>query len=242
MSKIKDQHFIFDVDGCITPKNEPIREEIYGVILELAKKNKVSIATGSEISNTFLQVGRELVDNFYMCFNCMGNVVYKEGELIRQNFWIPKKRLFTFLINFISSSKFPFRTAKHLELRTGSMNVSVVGRNATPEQREKYMEYDSKEHERLKLAELLTKEFKDIEISIGGNVSIDICPKGKNKSQILKYLNEERVVYFGDGCGRWGNDQPVFDIIKEMDHAVGHEIEQWKETMDILLSNYKNNL
>ena len=231
-------HFIFDVDGCITPKNEPIQKELYDIILGLSKKHKVSITTGSEISNTFLQVGKELVENFYMCFNCMGNVVYKYGELINQNFWIPENRLFTFLLEFISSSKFSFRTAKHIELRTGSMNVSIVGRNATPEQRQKYMEYDKKMHERLKLAELLVSEFNDIEISIGGNVSIDLCPKGKNKSQILKYLDGEKLVYFGDGCGKWGNDQPVFDALKSIDNATGHEIKHWKGTKEILLTQY----
>jgi hypothetical protein len=91
----------------------------------------------------------------------------------------------------------------------------------------------------LKLSEILVKNFENIDISIGGNTSIDICPKDKNKSQILKYiLPEGDFIFFGDGHGKWGNDQPLFDAIKNFPQALGHKVEHWRDTMRIIHTEY----
>mgnify|MGYP001055039787 CR=1 FL=1 len=231
-------HFIFDVDGCITPKGEPINDELYYLVLSLASQNRVSIVTGSELFKTIGQIGENLVQNLYMCFTCMGNVVYKDGKITEQNFWYPEKHLVDFLWEFICFSKFPYRTAHHFDLRTGSMNVSVIGRNATPLQRQEYLDYDLKSKERLRLADMLIKNFNNIEVSIGGNTSIDICPKNKNKSQIIKYITENKIVFFGDGYGKWGNDQPLFDALKNLPHSISHKVDDWRDTLKIIQTQY----
>lgn len=238
MSDIEETHFIFDVDGCITPKNKPIDRELYYLIYKLSLNHKVSLVTGSELSSSIEQVGEALVKNLYMSFNCMGNVVYKYGKIIEQNFWFPDESLINFLWDFICASQFPYRTAKHFDLRTGSINVSVIGRNANNFQRQEYSNYDAKTNERVKLANLLANKFDNIEVSIGGNISIDINPKGKNKSQILKYILQDNFVFFGDGHGKWGNDQPLFDAIKSIHNSVGHMVDHWQHTMQIICEQY----
>ena len=232
------KHFIFDVDGCITPKGEPINQKLSQLMLNLTLRNKVSIVTGSELVKASGQIGENLIHNLDTCFTCLGNVVQKESRIIEQNFWYPEKNLMDFLWKFICSSNFPYRTAHHFDLRTGSINVSVVGRNANITQRQEYLNYDLKVKERLKFADMLVDQFKNIEVSIGGNISIDICPKGKNKAQILKYIPENDFIFFGDGHGKWGNDQPLFDAITSFPHAVGHKVEDWRDTMKIIHTQY----
>lgn len=240
MSVVNSTHFIFDVDGCITPKNQSINYELYQIISRLSSKQKVSIVTGSELSSSIQQIGGELVKKLFMSFNCMGNVIYQHGKLIKQNFWYPEQKLINYLWNSICTSKFPYRTAKHFDLRTGSMNVSIIGRNADPDQRKEYLEYDLKTNERLLLAQKLSIEFQDIEVSIGGNVSIDIHPTGKNKAQILNYIPKTDFVFLGDGYKEWGNDKPLFDAAKNINRATLYKVDDWQQTMQILQENYSS--
>ena len=57
-------------------------------------------------------------------------------------------------------------------------------------------------------------EFPDIEASIGGQISIDIYEKGKNKAQVLNEINDE-IYFFGDKMDKGGNDYPIAARLKE---------------------------
>ena len=72
------------------------------------------------------------------------------------------------------------------------MNVSVVGRNATPTQRQEYMEYDAKARERLNLAETLIRKFNDIEISTAFSYEV--------ANQACELPNSYKIIYFS--CSR----------------------------------------
>lgn len=237
--KDKKIHFIFDVDGCLTPKFQVIQEQLHNIMIKLSSKHRVSIVTGSEISNSILQIGEQLINNLCMSFNCLGNVVYHNRRLIKQNFWYPEQSLISLLNQYVENSDFPYRTAKHFDLRTGTLNFSVVGRNATAEQRNEYLLFDKESGERLEIANRLLNEFPHVDVSIGGNTSLDIQPKGKNKGQIIEYLSDDYVTFFGDGYGNWGNDQPLFDAIERNSLGVAYKVDSWQETMTILSNEYK---
>lgn len=240
MLKDKKLHFIFDVDGCLTPKFQVIQEQLHSIMMKLSSKHLVSIVTGSEISNSIFQIGANLVNNLYMSFNCLGNAVYQNGRLIKQNFWYPEQGLIDLLNECLEKSAFPYRTAKHFDLRTGTLNFSVIGRNATCEQRNEYLLFDKKCNERLKIATTLLEQFPYVDISIGGNTSIDIQPKGRNKAQVVEYVIDDYLVFFGDGYGQWGNDQPLFDVIEKNNLGNTHKVDSWHDTMAILCNEYQD--
>ena len=73
--------------------------------------------------------------------------------------------------------------------------------------------------------------FPKLEASIGGEISVDIHPKGQDKSQILKDL-EGDIMFFGDRCEPGGNDYPIAKKIKDT-HVV-HNVKDWKVTKTIL--------
>ena len=58
------------------------------------------------------------------------------------------------------------------------LNISIVGRDCSLEQRQDYFEYDNNVGERPSIAEEINATWKDIEAVIGGQISIDITPKG----------------------------------------------------------------
>ena len=49
--------------------------------------------------------------------------------------------------------------------------------------------WDKINNERIKICQSIMNQFPDIEASIGGQISIDIYQKGKNKAQVLNEIN-----------------------------------------------------
>ena len=84
----------------------------------------------------------------------------------------------TFLISCEYESQFSLRTGNHIEERSGMVNFSVVGRNATAEQRAKYVEYDTVKNERTNIANAFNTMFPELQATVGGETGIDIAPRG----------------------------------------------------------------
>ena len=81
---------------------------------------------------------------------------------------------------------------------------------------------------------------------IGGQISIDIYPKGNDKSQILDIIEQERlvqpdeVIFIGDGIENKGNDYPLAKLMEETEKQFGkgeykwYQTDGWKQTKEIL--------
>ena len=81
-------------------------------------------------------------------------------------------------------------------------------------------------------------QFKNIEASIGGEISIDIYEKNKNKAQVLDDLNGD-IIFFGDRCEPGGNDFPIVEqIFWLIDEHTIHSVNDWTETHNILKNLY----
>lgn len=73
------------------------------------------------------------------------------------------------------------------------VNISTVGRRASTELRKQYYEWDKENKERESIVSKLSYMYRDLEFSIGGDISIDIYPKGKDKSQVLHDMKGQSV-------------------------------------------------
>lgn len=223
-------NYIFDVDGTLTPSRGTMNPAFQQWFIEWQKTHNTYIVTGSDYPKSVEQIGETILNNAKMVFNCNGNEV-RIGKLItHQNHWEPPQELIAALNDELEQSEFPLRTGNHIELRTGSLNFSVVGRNATAEQRKQYVEYDTKVAERLTLAVILQRKFGGIDFMVGGETGLDIYPSGKDKSQILAFINnEDPCVFFGDKTLPGGNDYPLACSVD-----VTHRVENWEHTWEIL--------
>ena len=103
------------------------------------------------------------------------------------------------------------------------LNFSIVGRDCSLEQRQDYFEYDNNVGERSSIAEEINATWKDIEAVIGGQISIDITPKGMNKSQVLneikKYFSDEEYIFIGDRTMEGGNDYPLAEVMHKTENC-----------------------
>jgi phosphomannomutase len=206
-----DEAYIFDVDGTLTESRKPIDPAFAAEFLEFQKNHFVYLVTGSDYPKTLEQVGEEIIMNCVKTFHCGGNEGRIHGKVFYANEWMPSNKLLAELAEHLDWSNFPRdkRATKHIEYRQGSINFSVVGRDATWEQREAYRDYDWENSERLWLCVALMERFRNIEAQIGGETGIDIMPRGLDKSQILKYIEVKETIFVGDGVGIYGNDASI---------------------------------
>jgi phosphomannomutase len=222
--------FIFDVDGTLTPSRGIINPVFKKFFNEFCRDNQVYLVTGSDKPKTVEQIGEDTYNLCYTVYNCNGNDVWQSNKHVRTNDWTLPDLAKTFLISCEYESQFDIRTGNHIEERPGMVNFSVVGRNATQEQRAAYVAYDTKENERTTIANAFNTMFPDLEARVGGETGIDISPKGADKSQIVKDFDKtDKLYFFGDAMHEGGNDQPLAKVVHSAKHVTG-----WRNTWEYL--------
>ncbi len=225
-------NYLFDVDGTLTPSRLSIDPEFKDFFLKWIKGKKVYLVTGSDYGKSEEQLGREILESVTLCYNNAGNLHCSEGREIYKLDWNPPQALLNFLNQLLKESPYPLRTGTHIEHRIGMINFSIVGRDCTYEQRLDYNRYDTETQERRKICEMIMKKFPDLEASIGGQISVDIYPKGKNKGQVVDFLCGP-IVFFGDRTEPGGNDYEIAARLNKAPHKV-ITVKDWKETYEYL--------
>ena len=234
-------HFIFDVDGTLTPSRDRIDEYFRLWFLEFIKWNNVYLVTGSDRSKTEEQVGEEVFEKVECVYNSSGNTKYKNGICVMnsKNLELPRDA-YAFLLKKSISSDFDIATGNHFEARPGLLNFSVVGRNANRVQRKKYVKFDTTTNERQKISDEFNKKFTGkfgLISQVAGETGLDIIEMGKDKAQILKdFTFQDKLIFFGDNIQWGGNDYGIAQAIEYGPYAYSecHNVKNWKETWKIL--------
>jgi phosphomannomutase len=225
--------FIFDVDGTLTPSRQTIAPEFREFFLQFIKDNKVWLVTGSDYAKTVEQLGQDITDNVVTVYNCSGNDVYFKGKRVNSKPFDAPKELYDLMHGWLNTSAFPLRTGNHIEERPGTINFSIVGRNATLGERKLYIKHDLECRERESIAFQINMEFPNITATVGGETGIDIYRKGGDKSQILEDFDApyKDIYFFGDKCEQGGNDYP---LANKLNQKQVYNVTGWKNTFDIL--------
>jgi len=234
--------YVFDVDGVLTNRAEAIHPKFKKWFLEWSLNKNYYLLTGSERSKTIEQIGTDLVENAKIGFHCLGNSVWINNRETKLNQFKLKQDELNYLNEQIHISPFKFKTGDHIELRSGSINFSIVGRNANLEERTEYIKYDLENQERRKIIIDFVNKFQRFDAYIGGDISIDICLRGANKGQIyplLKRCNEDIIYFFGDRCFNGGIDYPLAkqcnqDIITSTSYQIDNGYEQTQQILEKL--------
>lgn len=224
-------NFAFDVDGTLTPSRQRIDPSFDEWFLPFCENNSVYLVSGSDYEKTLEQLGEDICNTVKGVYSCCGNALYVRGELQYVNDFVLTTEQHEYLESLLESSSFVKRTGNHIEMRPGSCNFSVVGRNANMNDRSEYLEYDTRTDERNRYADLIRKSFPTLEATVAGETGIDIHPVGKDKSQIAEYISP--FVFFGDKIYPGGNDYTIAQ------HAAKYyQVSTWEETFEILRKEY----
>jgi len=251
-SELYRQIYMFDVDGTLTPSRRKMTEEFQKFFKEWSGKNRFYLVTGSDLPKLQEQVPDDILELSAGIFTCCGNQFWREGstkqwpidwKLQYENKFKPPQNLLTYLGEELRMSDYHHRAGNHIEDRGSLLNFSVVGRNCSVMERENYFKWDSENGERERISKHIREQWPDIDAVIGGQISIDIYPKGNDKSQIYKHIDSledmycpDEYIFIGDKIESGGNDYPLAKMMDKIKHARYFQTDNPEQTVEILKS------
>lgn len=212
--------YIFDVDGTLTPSRLPMTKEFRKFFLDWLADKNVYLVSGSDYKKLKEQLPRRVLNDCNGVFSAMGNEFHVDGQVVYSNDDEIPEKCIKFLEKWIIKTKCDLPKGKlFFEKRVGALNFSTIGRDVSQEIRDAYYAWDNENQERLKIAKEFNKKFSGIGYTakVGGQLSLDIQKSGKDKSQVITYLNnihaDPYYMFFGDRTYEGGND---FDIANKI--------------------------
>jgi len=232
---------LFDIDGTLTEARKIIKQNMIDCLKKASSYDDIDIATvgGSDLAKAKEQL-QSAIDLLKFAFTENGLVYLDEKkELHKVNkvstFLGPEKlkEFVNFCLRYIADLDIPVKTGTFVELRTGLINVSPIGRNCTQEERDAFVIYNKEHHILEKFREQLVKNFSEkfnLEISIGGQISFDVFPKGWDKRYCLQFVEKsyDNIIFFGDKGYFGGND---YEIITNDKITKGIRVKNPEETI-----------
>ena len=227
--------FIFDVDGTLTPSRQHMDSEFEKYFLEFCSNNDVYLVTGSDHPKTVEQLGNDICLTVKRLYNCSGSEVWEGNTNTYSGNWQLPPDVRAWLETQLVESNFVLRTGNHIEERSGMVNFSIVGRNATQSERKLYIAWDHNVGERSHICHLFNSIFKGIIATAGGETGIDIGPTGADKRQILKDFDTTDTLYFfGDSMEPMGNDYLLAKAIVDKNMGSCYTVQDWQHTWKLL--------
>jgi len=238
---------LFDVDGTLTAPRLQVTEEMEQFLYSSVKTNAtVGVVGGSDIKKIAEQMkGMDVVNKFDYFFSENGLVAYKEGQQIAEQSILKKfgdkvlQKLINFSLKYMSELELPAKRGTFVEFRTGLINLCPVGRSCSYEERLEFAKFDTENNVRLKFKEALEKEFGvlGLQFAMGGQISIDVFPKGWDKTYCLQFVENdgyEEIHFFGDKTTKGGNDYEIFEDARTIGHTVTGPEDTMKQIKEVL--------
>tara|TARA_R110002020_G_scaffold216926_6_gene424752 strand:- start:2424 stop:3164 length:741 start_codon:yes stop_codon:yes gene_type:complete len=234
--------YLFDVDGTLTHPLTQVDDRFAEVFLSWihSAQKKVYLVTGSDLPKTKKQLFRSFIDQCEGIFTCSGNVFYSGGRKVYENqLELPAGFVENLQLYLDVGSPWKTKTGTHIELRPGMVNFSTVGRQASPNLREAYYKWDQIHRERDDIVDYIKGIYPEFEVAIGGTISVDIYPAGKNKSQVIDTLEEihgadASFVFVGDRNVPGGNDWPLAQRLEAREGSVWYQVLSYEETRALI--------
>lgn len=245
------QLILFDVDGTLTPA----RKEIEQPMLECLQKLKsipnlhIGFVGGSDLSKQKEQLGEENFHLFDWRFSENGLLGYKGKKCIHERSFVEAltethfKQLINICLSVLSTLDCPVKRGTFIECRTGMINLCPVGRSCSQLEREEFEQYDNKHKVRENMNNQIQEKWTqyvtsnniqvpEIKFSIGGQISVDVFPKGWDKTYCLQFVESEydEIHFFGDKTDEGGNDYEIYTDSR----VIGHKVEKYQDTIEIL--------
>jgi len=234
---------VFDIDGTLTASRQPMTPELAAVLRPVAEGRPVYLVTGSDYSKVAEQVPGAVLARVAGVFTCVGNEFWQGGGLVRSRRHEFPAAMVAEIEAMLMASDYGVRTGRHVEERAGTLNVSVVGRNADLAQRAAYHAHDIETGERGRLAARIEARFPAYEARRGGQISVDVSPRGWNKAQVVPEIRRRHgatpIHFFADNLGEDGNDLPLAQaLVAEGPHNRVNAVTGWRDTLAILERDY----
>lgn len=223
---------LFDVDGTLTKSRLKIEKPMLEILNKLSNMENIDIGIvgGSDLKKQKEQLGEETLGLFKWLFSENGLVAFEDGKQFHCENIVNKlgEQSFTKLINIclmeLSKVENPIKRGTFIEYRNGMINVCPIGRSCSQSERDDFDKLDKKNNYREKFNSEVIKKWneyiketgkKNLELtfSIGGQISIDVFPKGWDKTYCLQFVKDKysKIYFFGDKTYKGGNDYEIYN-------------------------------
>lgn len=233
--------YLFDIDGTLTMSRQKMTTDHAMPFLSWINEKDVFLVTGSDYKKAQEQIPYSIVSRCKGIFTSMGNVYHKNDKVVYENIFTLPSHVKNSLDDILATSKCPaeFKSTTNYEQRPGMINFSICGRDVSKAQRKQYNEWDENNKEREKLVNWFNEAYKKdgLEACLGGEISIDIQPIGKDKRQSVEQLLKEDYdwfVFFGDRAYPGGNDWGVCEYIVSNKVGSYYSVNSPNETVALL--------
>jgi phosphomannomutase len=256
---------LMDMDGTITPPRKHIKPDMIAAILDLCYSADVGIVSGSNIDYVMEQCGNQFITSGMsrriILMPCNGTKVYQDQkEEYVETYSVSLKneighRLYRKLAagillaqsEIIKHFDIPV-SGRFLSYRESTLNWSMIGRDSTQDERVTFANRPDRDHIRKDAmyifdtkSGLTAEELGSIEMVLGGETSIDIYPKGWDKTYALNHTRGTTTWFIGDKCEPGQNDHHIFEELAPHDRAFkssgpDHTI----EIIDHIIAEIKN--
>ena len=244
-------HYIFDVDGTLTPSRGKMDSEFAAFFEHFATHNAVYLVTGSDREKTLEQIPKSIYSLCMRVYQCSGNDVWEQDRRIHSGILELPKEIHDTFDYWIKASQFDHKQGNHIDQRAGLVNFSILGRPASDLDRKAYISWDEVTDERKTIAWCLDDAFGDkFNFQIAGETGIDITAKGAGKEQVLTDFDEsDNIIFIGDKCEKGGNDHGLVQaLMARNDGCTPHDggnsfaygpskfynVDSWEDTWEIL--------
>jgi len=242
---MKNTLILFDVDGTLTQSRLSIEEPMKNMIYKLKELDNVDIGIvgGSNLVKQKEQLGDDILALFDWTFSENGLMAFKDGKLfhetsIKDFLGEPKiGELINTVLEHFSKIELPVKRGTFIEFRNGMINICPVGRSCSQKEREQFFELDQKEGIRKKIVIHLKEKLSHLNLSysIGGQISIDVFPKGWDKTYCLQFVDDgyKDIYFFGDKTTEGGNDYEIYSHSRTKSFSVKEPSDTLKHLDDI---------
>jgi phosphomannomutase len=217
-------------------------------LYELSQKENLDLGFvgGSDLHKQHEQIGKENMDLFTWKFTENGLLSYSKNHLINKTSILEYlgednyQELINICLREISHTRIPQKRGQFIELRNGMINISPIGRSCSQSEREAFYEYDKIHKVRETLIDKIQSKTSalgmDLNFSIGGQISIDVFPKGWDKTYCLQFVEHlyDTIYFFGDKTLPGGNDYEIYRDPRVKGVSVNH----YSETLSFLQEHF----
>ena len=240
---------LFDVDGTITESGQKISQNMVNTINSIDQnKYQLGIVGGGTLDKILIQLDNKI--NFIHYFTQCGSVYHQYNYIdnsfkniytknIKNSFRYNQiNKLIKIALSFLSNVDYNL-CGHHIDIRNGLVYISLIGLNASYDERQDFINIDKIYNYRQQLLNLLLQKsselcFDNIDIVLGGSVGIAIYPSEFDKSQIINHIDISKytnIYYFADQYKENGNDFKLMNneyIIKRPVDSIQETIENLK--------------
>lgn len=226
---------LFDVDGTLTPSRQKISTEMKQFLATLRTKVFTATVGGSDFAKQKEQLGDPQAQFDYV-FAENGLTAFKGSKALNNSSMKDYlgeevlRELINDLLGYLSGINVPVKRGTFIEYRNGMLNVCPIGRACSQEERNDFQTWDKQTKCRETMVEHFRDKYPDLQFSIGGQISIDVFPKGWDKTYCLQFLDGfDEIHFFGDKTHVGGNDHEIY----EDDRVIGHTVTNPEVTLKI---------